>query len=312
MTALEPTRHPRKPWLAGLLAMFVPGLGHLYAGRLVPGLLLPWLPGSLFLLLLAVTLGREASSLALLVAISLASLAVSVGQVVWAVRAASVSKTGYVLRRYNSVLAYFGFTVASWLVGGGLSSSAKAFVVESFKVPAASMLPSILINDHVFASKLGERNHSPRRGDMFVFRSPARPETNYIKRVVGLPGDTVAIVGGALQVNGQPVPRKALGVQQHHDRVPDGPWVSVELEVFEESLDGARYLAGVEGLPQQDFGPEHVPEGHYFMLGDHRDNSQDSRHFGSVPAANLVGRVTGVWYSFGPDGMRWDRLGLRL
>jgi len=189
----------------------------------------------------------------------------------------------------------------------------RSFLVEPFRIPSGSMLPSLLIGDFILVNKFsyGVRlpvinikvfdTSTPKRGDVMVFRFPRDPSTNYIKRVVGVPGDVVLYKDKKLYVNGELMP------QQNGQ-----PY---NLERFGES-DGAvtRYTENLGGVDHgilvndQPSGPEHrwqVPPGQYFVMGDNRDRSNDSRYWGFVPDGNLVGKAFLIWFS-------WDMMGERL
>ena len=177
----------------------------------------------------------------------------------------------------------------------------RSFVVEPFQIPSGSMRPTLEVGDFILVNKfayglrlpvvhteivdLGE----PERGDVMVFRFPADPSVNFIKRVVGLPGDRIRYEGKQLYVNGEPVAKR---------RVSDVD-ESGELE-FEEQLGSVAHA--LYNNPQ-DPGPQMrevvVPEGKYFTMGDNRDHSNDSRYWGFVPEENIVGKAFAVW-------MHWD------
>jgi signal peptidase I len=154
-------------------------------------------------------------------------------------------------------------------------------------------------------------NNAVARGDVMVFRYPVDPRLDYIKRVVGLPGDEVAFVNQRLSLNGQPVPMTALGEFYDEDSLRYAPQ-------FSEQLGAVEHRILVDPRRSSYFGPEPkrfphaencryspegltctVPPGHYFMMGDNRDNSQDSRFWGFVPDENIVGRAFFVWMNFG-------------
>jgi signal peptidase I len=199
------------------------------------------------------------------------------------------------------------------------------------------MMPTLLVGDYIFVNKFayGYSKYSlpfspdifsgrifgsdPKRGDIVVFRFPPNPDVDYIKRVVGLPGDHIQVTDGILYINGKPVPK-----------VPDGTFTSdykldpgQDVPVFRETLDDGKTYDTLDQSPvsRGDNTREFiVPEGHYFMMGDNRDNSLDSRFdVGFVPAENLVGRASVIFFSLGndtsfreiwkwPTNMRWDRL----
>jgi len=202
----------------------------------------------------------------------------------------------------------------------------RSFLFEPFKIPSGSMVPTLLVGDLILVNKFhyGVRlpvlnkkiiaNHDPQRGDVMVFRYPVDPRVDYIKRVVGIPGDEVAWLNQKLTINGQPVPTKALGEFYDEDSMRYVPMFSESLGAVEHRIlvDPRRpaFLGGDEKrFPMHEncrYQPEgvvcKVPPGHYFMMGDNRDNSQDSRFWGFVPDENIVGRAFFVWMNFGNLG----------
>lgn len=202
----------------------------------------------------------------------------------------------------------------------------RSFLFEPFKIPSGSMVPTLLVGDLILVNKFdyGLRlpvlnkkvvaNKDPQRGDVVVFRYPPDPRLDYIKRVVGVPGDEVTYLNQKLTLNGQPVPVKALGEFYDEDSLRYAPQFSEKLGDKDHRIlvdprrssffgtdsprfpfaENCRYSA--EGLTCK------VPAGHYFVMGDNRDNSQDSRYWGFVPDENLVGRAFFVWMNFGNLG----------
>jgi signal peptidase I len=202
----------------------------------------------------------------------------------------------------------------------------RSFLFEPFKIPSGSMVPTLLVGDLILVNKFhyGVRlpvintrivaNHDPKRGDVMVFRYPVDPRVDYIKRVVGIPGDEVAWLNQKLSINGQPVPTKALGDFYDEDSLRYVPMFSEQLGTVEHRIlvDPRRpsfFGSEPKSFPMAEncrYSPEgvvcKVPPGHYFMMGDNRDNSQDSRFWGFVPDANIVGRAFFVWMNFGNLG----------
>lgn len=198
----------------------------------------------------------------------------------------------------------------------------RSFLFEPFKIPSGSMIPTLLVNDLILVNKFyyGVRlpvinlkvidNHSPKRGDVMVFRYPPKPSLDYIKRVVGVPGDEVAYLNKQLTINGKPLPKTPLPDFFDADELRYA-------KQFQEVSGNKTYrllnndqrpafVDGVTDFPYKDncrYSSEgvvcKVPEGHYFMMGDNRDNSQDSRYWGFVPEANIVGKAFFVWMHFG-------------
>ena len=182
----------------------------------------------------------------------------------------------------------------------------RSFLAEPFKIPSGSMMPTLLAGDFILVSKFsyGIRvpilNYTmievdkPKYGDVFVFHYPPKPSIDYIKRVVGLPGDVIEYKSKTLYINDKKIEQTF---------VDKYPYVmneihQVEAKEFKEALGHANHSILIHDLPGENFKFE-VPQGHYLAFGDNRDNSADSRVWGFVPEHNLVGRAFFIWFNFG-------------
>jgi signal peptidase I len=172
---------------------------------------------------------------------------------------------------------------------------ARSFALQAFKIPTGSMEPNLLVGDHILVNKFafapvareGERRWLParaiRRGDVVVFRFPEDPSRDFIKRCVALPGERIEIRSKAIWIDGERLEEGAYASYTDPNVYPDNPFLH-------------------DSISRRDnFGPYTVPEGHYFFLGDNRDNSNDSRYWGPVPAAYIKGRALMVYWSFASD-----------
>ena len=192
----------------------------------------------------------------------------------------------------------------------------RSFLFEPFRIPSDSMMPTLLDGDFIFVNKFTYglrlpvantevvRLGSPQRGDVVVFRLPSDPSTNYIKRLVGLPGDHIVVREKRVYVNGQP---QAL--------TPDGLYEGfghTGAQVALEQLGAVPHrVLHIPGRPSYDFDAV-VPAGHYFMMGDNRDNSRDSRfpEVGFVPEDLIVGKAVRIWLNWNlPNAPIWSRIG---
>jgi signal peptidase I len=198
----------------------------------------------------------------------------------------------------------------------------RSFLVEPFRIPSGSMMPGLLAGDFILVNKftyglrlpvinrkvvgIGE----PKRGDVMVFRYPGDLSVNYIKRVVGVPGDHIVYRDKKLFINNQPMPQTPEGDYTYSE---SGDHL-VFARLLKEQLDGVQHdilLGEGQGSGILEF---NVPEGHYFMMGDNRDRSNDSRYWGMVPEANIVGRAFLIWFSWDmvKGGVSWSRIGTTI
>ncbi|MGI9291275.1 MAG: signal peptidase I [Gammaproteobacteria bacterium] len=195
----------------------------------------------------------------------------------------------------------------------------RSFLFEPFRIPSSSMVPTLLIGDFIFVNKftyglrlpvlhtkimqIGE----PERGDVIVFRLPAEPSVNYIKRLVGLPGDTVRYSKKRLYINGEQVGLVMTGVASRKS--------GQSALLAKESLGETPHQVMLETGRFGKEGEYIVPEGQYFLMGDNRDNSQDSRYaqVGFVPEANVVGKAVRIWMNWDfPNMPQWGRIGSKV
>lgn len=221
----------------------------------------------------------------------------------------------------------FGETLKTVFYAVIIAFGVRTFAYEPFNIPSGSMIPTLLIGDYLFVSKFsyGYSKHTvafglpvfegrvfgsvPERGDVAVFKLPRDNKTDYIKRVVGLPGDTVQVIGGVLHINGQPVKRERVSDYVTHDALGR----EVAITQYRETLPNGRAHLIIEETdrgPLDDTPIYRVPEGHVFMMGDNRDNSLDSRvpsQVGYVPLENLVGRAEFIFFSL-DEGTRFYEL----
>jgi len=190
----------------------------------------------------------------------------------------------------------------------------RSFIFEPFRIPSGSMKPTLVVGDFIFVKKFSYglrlpvtetkiiETGQPERGDVVVFRLPSDPSINYIKRVIGLPGDEVSYERQRLTING-----KTMDLQANGDIFERAP-------IYVEDLDGRVHQTLIydPGHSKQD-GVYIVPEGQYFVMGDNRDRSKDSRYIGAIPEKFLVGEAVRIWMHFIPWEMPdWGRIGTKI
>lgn len=223
----------------------------------------------------------------------------------------------------HPIKEFFTSLVFALVVAGVI----RTFTFEPYAIPSGSMFPTMLIGDYLYISKAayGYSRYSfpfiypsfikrrfmdemPERGDVVVMKVPGNEDINYIKRLIGLPGDRVQVKAGVLYINGQAAPQER--VEDYKERMPSGRTKSTP-QFIETLPNGKRHLIlreGLDGYQNADNTPEYVvPEGHFFMMGDNRNNSRDSRaDLGFVPYSHLLGPAKFVFFSI--ENSVWDLL----
>lgn len=270
------TSRTRIPWLAMSLTMCCPGLGQLYCGRGARGLILfgsfalfgPLMVGLSFV-------AKSTASLFLFVSCLLIYLVAAIWAAVDAKRIAQALRgQDYALRDYNHLAVYVLLSLTSVPYSIGLAFFLRANVMEAFVIPTSSMSPTLLPGDRILTNKLGISTRTFDRGDVIVFRNPENRRQNFVKRIVGLPGDSVEIKAGELLING---------------------------ESLHKSPDAANAATGQpSSLPARA-----IPAGSYFVLGDNRNLSHDSRNFGFLSHGEITGVVTYLYW----PAKSWSRFG---
>jgi len=304
---IQNPKSPRWAWLAFTLSLLFPGLGQVYCGRIGRGLL--FMLAYLLLVPVYCVLLAHTSPIAthwLLVSVLLC-LGICLIPCVDAFVLTRRIRPDYERKDYNRCSIY----VLLALIGGGAALGFSLYLrnhyFEAFRVPAASMVPTILPGDRIAANKQAYHYQDPRRGDLIVFRPVVDRHIHYIKRVIAVAGDTVEIRQGKVILNGTALTRdlKSDSILDHLAmQHPAGPRKGQPMggQVYHEKLDGVVYPIlvsnGSDG-PFADMAPITIEDHHCFVLGDYRDYSYDSRAYGPVPLATVAGRVDYLYWPVG-------------
>ena len=213
--------------------------------------------------------------------------------------------------KHNIITLFYAIAAALFI---------RSFMFEPFSIPSGSMYPTLLVGDYLFVSKssYGYSKHSfplslplipkrifysePERGDVVVFKTPEDNKTDYIKRLIGLPGDKIKMISNEIYINNKKIFRK---------KVSNEIYTSLKVEKFKETLDNGKsyYVYEIDRdvpfFETNNFKEIIVPKDHFFVIGDNRDNSQDSRFIGTIPKKNLIGKAVLVFLSFNVDKGSW-------
>lgn len=244
-----------------------------------------------------------------------------------------------IVKRKKGVVREYGEALLTALLVAFLI---RSFVIEAFKIPSGSMIPTLMIGDHIFVNKFtyGLRIpfttkriatfRIPERGEAIVFIYPVDDSKDFIKRVIGIPGDRIKISGDDVYVNGSSVSRQPIKVAPEPENrpailkvIPEAVADQIgvhtipvfpgweDFQYFVEKVDQVSHLVQFDGSPSYTEAEIEVPPGHLFVMGDNRDNSADSREWGFVPIENVKGKAMFVWLSIDYErkNLRWDRFG---
>jgi signal peptidase I len=275
-------RRPRRPWLAAL-ANLAPPLGHVYAGRPLRGVTLALLMTFLSVGALLITLRPIG-----LITVVLMALILLIGYLVPIADAVIVARRSgkeYLPRWYNRWYVYLLVFVAVALIGDSVKQALRSHLVQAYKLPSGSMVPTLLIGDHILTDKTVYKARPPERFDVVVFEFPEDSTKTLVDRVIGLSGETIEIRDKKVFING------ALLADAH-----------------------GRFLEGNEEKPvtnRDSFGPFQIPDHAYFIIGDNRDRSYDSRFWGPVDRDKIYCLVRVIYFSWDSENtaVRWERIG---
>lgn len=299
----------RRPWIAVFLSLLTPGMGQIYCGSIVEGLILMLIVSmfsTFWMFIMIIDRVRENTPVGVSYIAWVFVLLTTVIAVIDAYRRARRTRYDYTLKDYNRWVVYL---VLFWICGAGtvgFTAIVRINLFEAFYIPSNSMAPAIMAGDRVLACKTAYNQNNPQYGDVVLFKNPENRRENRIKRVVALAGDTVEIKEGNLLINGIVLKRESSGTQTlRMDKQ------RVEGEVFWERNGDAKYQIFISEkeienqIPLQDFGPATVPENHCFVMGDNRNHSEDSRQFGPLSYGALEGRFTQTYWPL----KHWGSLG---
>ncbi len=288
----------RIPWIAFSLSLLSAGVGHVYSGRIAKALPLyfAWLAVPLCCVV-ASTLQPSWFGLTLLLAPVAIVMVAYVYAAVDAWRTATEVSTNYSLRDFNRPSIYLLLVGVQMSFSIGLVAVAGNSVYEAFLIPSKSMSPTILAGDRVLANKMLPEDHVSNRGDLVVYLNPtAEGATRFLGRVVAIAGDSVEISDNNLLINGEALNREKVSSDSLELQ-----GVEVDEAVFYEENEGARYMVAYSDSKAEKFETT-VPDRHVFIMGDNRNRSRDSRHFGAIHTGDVVGSVDYIYWPAGSLG----------
>ncbi|MHC4645844.1 MAG: signal peptidase I [Planctomycetota bacterium] len=307
--AMVEYKNRRRPWLAVVLSLIMPGLGHIYCGRIVRGLVLAFLSGILVPMVFgALSVSPSSVHMPVIIVSSLAYLVIWVVAIIDSWHTASHTAADYRLKEYNRWYVYVILLAMSMTGSTQISLNVRSSLLEAFRIPgdAGSMYPTIPPGDRLLANKIAYKKSDPHKGDVVVFIYPENRRWNHIKRVVAVAGDTVEMRDNELYINGRKLGRTSLGrtaLQTEKKKI--------EGEVFLERNGEAEYrifLSETEDGDDRkmaDLEPTTVPEHHCYVIGDNRNSSCDSRHYGPVNLGLIKGRGDYIYW----PGKGWEGFG---
>jgi signal peptidase I len=293
----------RRWWVAGLLSFIVPGLGQVYNGQETKGLfyyviLSVW--GGILIGLIYYLLKPPVTH----IDIGITCLLALISMILWifiifeSIRTAKQISSEYTLKRYNKWYIYLLIILIIRLIDFSVETVViKNTIFKAYKIPAGSMMPTLLTGDHIICDLSYYRLNNPARGDIVIFKWPMDESKDYVKRIIGIPGDKIQIINDDLYINNEKlelefVEKYSLGQEK-------------EADIYQETLGKVSYQILDQMKRYENFGPITVPDGEYFVMGDNRDNSNDSRYWGMVKRHQIYGKPVFIYFS-------WDRKTLAI
>ncbi len=281
MENIGETGSPRIWWIAGLLSFLVPGLGQFYNGETTKGfffnfLISTW--GGLMFSLVYYILQHPMTKpgLAVIFLLFFISIAAELLVILEAIRSAGRIGPDRRTRRYHRWYIYLIVILVVSGINQSVSTAFRENILKAYKIPSRSMQPTIEAGDYLFCNQLYYRDHNPAREDLVIFKYPKNEKVEYIKRIVGIPGDMVELKQNTLYVNGKKV-SEPYALYNH-----------------------------AENSEAADYGPYFVSDDEYFVMGDNRNNSSDSRDFGTIRRQSIRGKAVFVYFSWNKDTPGWN------
>ncbi len=305
----------RKPLFALALSLFLTGLGQVYNGKPRKGIIL-FLISIIFPFLFFQF--SVFGSGKMLIFFLLLSILTSLGIYIWATvdawkHAKRIGKN-YRLKFYNKLYIYIIFIIVLNLLSFGriIDPHKICFFALPYRISTGSMSPTMLPGDLIMTDRRiahSAQNHGLKKGELVVFRYPKDKEKHFVKRVIGLPGDKIEIKGLELYVNGEKRTSKEGPYLEDRqaEKIKKGT-----ITLYEKGDSGTYAVFYIEGSERKDLSIT-IPKGYCFVLGDNRDNSADSRHWGPIPFNDVVAKAKQIYFSVNPEGgIRWRRIGKDL
>jgi signal peptidase I len=304
-TQVNESQYParRRPWTAVFLSLLMPGLGQIYCGDIRRGLIVMMVMSSFSAIWMIAMLHGQTPVLSFSLMMWGGILLATVLAAIDAWRRACRTRYDYQLKDYNHWEIYL---MLIWISGAGViggTALIKISVAEAFNIGSNGMWPSVVRGDRLIVDKTAYDNTEPQRGDIVLFSNPQIRKQINIERIIALEGDIVEGKSGQLLINGRPLERQwvktiTLPTQQEGD-------------VFYETNNGVRYQIAIAKSSETlqantaDFGPVTVPPYHCFVMGDNRNNSYDSRYYGTISLGAIKGKFRYIYW----PGRDWSRFG---
>ena len=289
----------RSPLLAAVLAYLVAGLGHLYVGKFQRAMVIIGIYSVLLTIIVITRIQHYYAGTLMFISLV---LALNIVMIVDAFRLAKRQRP-YVMKRYNRWYFYIGYLILAASISLYISEyRGRICGFESFRIPSTSMEPTIQRGDFIVVDRWIYDNNPVKRGDLIVFQYPKDPSIDYISRVIALPGEEMKYLDKQIYLNGDLMP-------QHEEKTYSSLAMPDEkLTQKIEILDNLKHKILLTNRHPTINTTMLVPEGHYLVMGDNRDNANDSRYWGYVPADNIKGKALYVWFSFSKtEGFRTER-----
>lgn len=301
------TEHKRWPWVAVTLSVIMTGLGHIYCGRIVKGLILAFISCMLIPFIFGtLSVSHSTIRIAVVIATLLAYSVIWLYAIIDSGYIAERIKENYTPKDYNRWYVYLILILMGTGGSTQIAFNIRTVFLEAFRVPVASNYPTLIPNDRFLANKIAYKNSDPQKGDLIVFINPEDRRQNYIKRIVAAAGETVEIKNGDVYVNGQKLTRQKLPQSTLDDIRIQVEQKPLGGDVYEETNGDAKYkIFLADHKPPGDFAKMTVPKHHCFVLGDNRNLSKDSRHFGPIPLGTIIGRADYLYF----PAKDWSRFG---